>query len=431
LTSRLNNSVAHRLTALSVGTLIAFGTPAFAAVPAKPAPSAKDVARSKQTARSKAMQVGQIKVLLAQAGGELGRLGDDAELAMERYNGEMVKLAQAKAGYLAALKRRSDAQASYESTREQLATYASQIYRVQSGMTGMANVFAGGGGPQGFLDRAGLMQMVANSHEALFRRVKAAKTVSKLFKKQARDAFNLQKTATARASAAKRNAESAVIAQRTAFSRISAKKRRLNVELKRAENRAIRLARQREDSLRRKHLAKAALAARNSYRANHRSRSRIRSMGRSPGRFPGHMVRKSSRGGGRGSMVVRAALKWLGTRYSWGGGTRKGPSYGIAHGAGTRGFDCSGLALYAWSRAGVRLDHWTGTQWTAGPHVPISLLRPGDLVFFATNTRNPDTIHHVGIYIGAGQMVEAPYTGARVRVSTIWRRGLIGATRPS
>ena len=50
-----------------------------------------------------------------------------------------------------------------------------------------------------------------------------------------------------------------------------------------------------------------------------------------------------------------------------------------------------------------------------------SSLRRGDLIFFATNTSNPSTIHHVAIYIGGGQMVEAPYTGANVRISSIYR----------
>jgi cell wall-associated NlpC family hydrolase len=60
----------------------------------------------------------------------------------------------------------------------------------------------------------------------------------------------------------------------------------------------------------------------------------------------------------------------------------------------------------------------------------VSSIRPGDLVFFATNTSDPNTIHHVGIYIGNGEMVEAPHTGAYVRISSIWRPDLIGAVRP-
>jgi cell wall-associated NlpC family hydrolase len=133
----------------------------------------------------------------------------------------------------------------------------------------------------------------------------------------------------------------------------------------------------------------------------------------------------------RGAVVVQAALKWLGTPYSWGGGNENGPSYGIAHGSRIHGFDCSGLALYAWARAGVRLDHWTGTQWTSGPRIPLDSLRRGDLVFFARNPSDAATIHHVGIFVGRGRMVEAPYTGGRVRISSIWRGDLIGAVRPA
>ncbi|GAA2152693.1 hypothetical protein GCM10009727_58480 [Actinomadura napierensis] len=58
---------------------------------------------------------------------------------------------------------------------------------------------------------------------------------------------------------------------------------------------------------------------------------------------------------GRGTIAVRAALHWLGTPYSWGGGGSAGPSYGIAQGAGTKGFDCSGLTQYAWAKAGTQL----------------------------------------------------------------------------
>ena len=62
--------------------------------------------------------------------------------------------------------------------------------------------------------------------------------------------------------------------------------------------------------------------------------------------------------------------------------------------------------------------------------IATSDLRPGDLVFFGDDVTDYRSIHHVGLYIGGGQMIEAPYTGAQVRVATIWRSGFIGATRP-
>ena len=57
-------------------------------------------------------------------------------------------------------------------------------------------------------------------------------------------------------------------------------------------------------------------------------------------------------------------------------------------------------------------------------------LRAGDLVFFASNKTNPATIYHVGLYIGGGQMIEAPFTGENVRISSIYRASLFGAGRP-
>jgi len=78
----------------------------------------------------------------------------------------------------------------------------------------------------------------------------------------------------------------------------------------------------------------------------------------------------------------------------------------------------------------AHLQYWTGYQWNEGAHISTAKLRPGDLVFFAYDTSRPSTIHHVGMFIGNGEMVEAPYTGADVRISTFGRSDYIGAVRP-
>jgi cell wall-associated NlpC family hydrolase len=132
---------------------------------------------------------------------------------------------------------------------------------------------------------------------------------------------------------------------------------------------------------------------------------------------------------------ARIAIHWafeeIGTPYSWGGGDENGPTYGFAQGAGTKGYDCSGLTLFIYGKAGIHLDHYTQSQWDQGKRVSSrSELLPGDLMFFAYNTNDPSTIHHVSIYIGKGKMIEAPYTGEVVRVSSAGRSDFIGATRP-
>jgi peptidoglycan DL-endopeptidase CwlO len=76
-------------------------------------------------------------------------------------------------------------------------------------------------------------------------------------------------------------------------------------------------------------------------------------------------------------------------------------------------YDCSGLVLAAYRSAGVWLPRVSGAQWHAWPRVGLAELAPGDLVFFAHDPGDPSTIHHVGMYVGGGAMVEAPIPGPR------------------
>jgi peptidoglycan DL-endopeptidase CwlO len=115
-------------------------------------------------------------------------------------------------------------------------------------------------------------------------------------------------------------------------------------------------------------------------------------------------------GSGKAAEAARWALSQQMKPYLWGG-------------AGPGAFDCSGLILAAYQHVGISLPHYTGDQWTAGTHIPVNDLRPGDLVFFYSD------LHHVGIYIGGGYMVHAPHTGDVVRVAKLANRPIAGAVR--
>jgi Cell wall-associated hydrolases (invasion-associated proteins) len=118
--------------------------------------------------------------------------------------------------------------------------------------------------------------------------------------------------------------------------------------------------------------------------------------------------------------AINYACGQRGLPYMWGG---DGPS------AGDVGFDCSGLVAAAYSAAGVALPRTAQTQFQAGPRVQGGgPLLPGDLVFYGTTAR----IHHVGLYIGAGLMINAPTYGTPVRVQPYRYRNddYAGATRP-
>ncbi|MGW6248026.1 C40 family peptidase [Streptomyces roseolus] len=142
---------------------------------------------------------------------------------------------------------------------------------------------------------------------------------------------------------------------------------------------------------------------------------------------------------GTARTVIEAALAQEGIPYSWGGGNANGPSTGICcspsgkSGTRIRGFDCSGLALYAYAQVGINLPRTAAAQAGAGRRIPASAgvgaLKPGDLVFFAYNPANDSTIHHVGIYLGNGQMINAPRPGTHVRTEALWDDGFAGGTR--
>ena len=115
--------------------------------------------------------------------------------------------------------------------------------------------------------------------------------------------------------------------------------------------------------------------------------------------------------------AIAAARAQLGKPYQYAG---NGPDT----------FDCSGLTRWAYAAAGVSLPRTSREQWNVGPHPALADLRPGDLLFWATDTSNPSSIHHVALYVGAGWMIQAPHTGDVVRFSRIYLDGYIGATRP-
>ena len=85
--------------------------------------------------------------------------------------------------------------------------------------------------------------------------------------------------------------------------------------------------------------------------------------------------------------------------------------------------DCSGLLVFSWAKAGVSLPHSSRALYASLPKVPKSSLQPGDFVYYGS------PIHHVGMYIGGGMMIEAPHTGAQVRTRSIFRKDYVGATR--
>jgi cell wall-associated NlpC family hydrolase len=122
----------------------------------------------------------------------------------------------------------------------------------------------------------------------------------------------------------------------------------------------------------------------------------------------GEDARKPSK---EGETALRYARRQMGKPYEWGA---EGP----------RTYDCSGLTSKAWASAGTPIPRTSQEQWARLPRVPLKELRPGDLVIYFPKAT------HVAIYLGRGQVIEAPRTGEKIKVSPIAAHPLLGAVRP-
>ena len=215
--------------------------------------------------------------------------------------------------------------------------------------------------PTQFLAQAAVMGQLQGSEVAALRRLQTSKLRLAQTQKEIAD----RQKAAAAASADKRAALKEVDAQLAAAQGVLA-------SLQSAERR--RLA-----------ALQAAQAAKQRQQAQRASAAAAR-----PGSFPGVSPRAQS--------AIRYALSMVGHRY-------------VAATAGPSTFDCSGLTMAAWRRAGVNLAHLSYTQWRQTKRVPVSQIRPGDLVFYFGGSA-----HHVAMYIGNGKMVSASNPSAGVQI---------------
>ncbi|SOD73978.1 cell wall-associated NlpC family hydrolase [Jatrophihabitans sp. GAS493] len=140
----------------------------------------------------------------------------------------------------------------------------------------------------------------------------------------------------------------------------------------------------------------------------------------------------------KGRTAVARAMQYLGYMYAWAGGNRRGPTYGVCESGDAWndchivGFDCSGLALYGWAPY-LSMPHYALSQYSvAGSYHPSrSSLMPGDLLFWSSNGAISG-IHHVAIYIGNGNVIQAPNSGEVIQITPVGQvsSGYYGATRP-
>jgi cell wall-associated NlpC family hydrolase len=394
---------------LAAGLAVTSAQPVDAAAPSK----------TRQREAQARQLVDALQSQLVAAGSQVTAAVEAARVQAGEYAEVMRKLATARKEAQAAEERAAAAAAAAEQQHEQVDALVRAAYMNGGSVTALATVLAGQS-PTEIFDRASLLSRVTEGQVQLLERFSRLQQRQATASAEAADAVAKVEGLSAGAEAKRRAALLAAVTQQEAMAALSRRLQKAAEKLPADAEGAT--ARVRSSALQ---VVAAEEAVRRSVSAT--LDQALIEFGKS---MP-HATREQAR------QAVKAARTQLGVPYSWGGGDEDGPTLGVAGpkkkqttGLHTVGFDCSGLATYAWAQAGLHLDSYTGYQWVEGRRVALDKLRPGDLVFFAKDITDPATIHHVGIYTGNGWMINAPHTGAVVRYDTIYRDGLIGAVRP-
>ncbi|GAA5173701.1 NlpC/P60 family protein [Pseudonocardia eucalypti] len=417
--------VATALAASMVGgSGVALADPAPPPTP-PPNPSDQQLEQSRQDVTTAAGQVGKLTSQLAEVQAKADQLGLKLQARQESANKALVDLQAAEQDAAAAAARadatRTESAAAanaIEDAHRQLDEFIAVAYQ-QGAQAGALGLLLEAANPEELVERAELTQAVADQQRDALDALQRARVAKVNADSLARAAHEEARAKQAAAAGAKRTADGAVATARTAVAAGMAELNQVNTQrdlierqLDTLTSRDAGLRAQRQRYLQyQEQIAAAARAA----------------QAAAAGRV--------SRGGATGGIqaVIDRAVSQVGVSYAWGGGNSGGPTKGIKDGGVAdsfgdfrkTGFDCSGLMIYAFGAAGIGLPHFSGYQANKGQKVPISQIRPGDMLFWADD----GGVHHVALYLGDDQMVEAPYSGGKVRITPLRRDGLLPYAR--
>lgn len=426
---------------LSTVGVLAVSMALSAAADQKPVyPSKSQVDKAKTAVTTTSTRIAALDAQYVSASARLAQVQDRAAAAAEAYNGARYELDKRSAEAVAAKQRASRAQEIADAAGLQVRRYAASVYQ-QGGSLGELDAYLSSTGPQDLMDRATALEAVSDARAQSLQKAGAASIVADTMRKQAAQAEAAQLEAAHAAQAARNAAQSQADQAKAEAAQIQRQQGTLTTQLASLRKTSVALERQRQDGLAAAAAARAAAAeaARQAQLAAERAAAARTAAAKKAAREAAAEAARQraaaeaaeaaakanhprphpqpsdpppppppSTNGGV-SAVLAYARAQIGKPYQWGG---DGPN----------SFDCSGLTMRAWQRAGVNLSHYTGAQWAETARVAISDLRPGDLVFYGSSGA---TSHHVGLYVGGGQMIEAPYTGANVRYASIYRSDLV------
>ena len=402
---------------------------------AQAAPSEEEIAAAKAAEEAAKMSVAQIEVKLAEVSASAATATQNAQIAGEDLNEANIALAEASATATQASADADAAEAAFNEGKQQIASVAQAAYRGGGGSLDAIAPYLGSDGLRSVEAKQAGISSFSASAEAKMQNVAALEQVAKVTREAANSALASQEAATAevqartdaanRAAATAQNEAAIVAAQRNAYVQELAAKQNTTVEL--INEREAALEAERQEAARIAAEQAAAAAAERQAAADAAAAAQASSSSSSSSddeddddysySAPSYSYEEPSysapsySGGGGASTAIATAQSYLGVPYVWGG-----ESYG--------GVDCSGLTMLAWGSAGVDLPHLSRAQYSYGTHVPIGSMEAGDLIFWSSNGTQSG-IYHVAIYLGGGQMIEAPTFGVPVRITGVYSWGSI------
>jgi cell wall-associated NlpC family hydrolase len=398
---------------LTVVAVLVMSTSAQAHKPKPTIPSQAQVDKAKAAVAKKAGDVAALQASLAVANARLHDAAEKAEIAAEAYNGAMWRLTQAKQATAAAQAEVADALAHVADERAGIAQLVTQSYQ-DGGALNTVTAVLGGDGPTAVMSRLGVVESAGDSMQARFDQYTALNALARVAQAKAEKAEADQAALTAKAAKLRDQAAQAANLAQSQTAAIAGQRKQLIEELAAAQNIRVKLAEKRQKGLEKKaeeERAHAAQVAANKAKNQaddaknqaQLTQDQLAALGEEGGwDDPGLPVPAGTTAGARAA--IEFARAQLGEPYLWGA-------------AGPDAWDCSGLTMMAWRQGGISLPHYSAAQYSQTKHISAAQLRPGDLVFWGTS---PNTIHHVALYIGNGQIIQAPHTGDVVKVSMLY-----------
>ncbi|MEU8513343.1 C40 family peptidase [Kitasatospora sp. NPDC048722] len=375
----------------------------------EPYPSAEDVDRARAEADRTAASVGAIEAGLAAARVELDRAGRGAEQAVEAYNGAQLALTRARTEESAAAQRAAAAETERVAAAEDAAQLAAETYRQGAGAELAAlNALLGARGPRELGDRATAVGVASERTRQILDAATATAAAAGRASAAARAAAEAAGRAAAEVGAARGRAEERLAAQQGEVLAIGRRRERLLADLAAARHTTVELERRRHEALEATAAREAEAAARAAAEKAAAEQAAAEAAAAAAQATPAAPPARPWSAEGAAAAVAFARSK-IGLPYIWGG---EGPA----------GYDCSGLTMMAWREGGRQLNHFAADQYAQSTPIGYRDLRPGDLVFWTDTGRAAD-IHHVGLYIGDDQMIEAPRVGMPVKQASLWIMG--------